>query len=290
MSSETEHIRAIYRLLFDVATGRRILERDSTSLPGAFDDIRQKVYALAETLRDLVIACGMVPPYASYEHIVTYVIVLDGHYRIVDVNVKFAERLGYPTETLRSRMFESLLGSDSIIEWQKFITAKHDEAGLFWVVNLFFLAENGSKLPLVCTVFDAVYNDWLFVLSLEAQLVSTIPLADVTTLFEKEVAIIEQVHAYILGHLDEALPSIRRLTSTWGIADYKLRQGFKMYYGRSIYQFYQEERLKKGYHLIISTRLQLKEIAFQCGFSAYINFYKAFKKTYGIAPSELLRP
>lgn len=290
MSSETEHIRAIYRLLFDVATGRRILEQDSTSLPGAFDVVKQRVYALAESLRELVIASGMVPPYAGYEHIVTYVIVLDYHYRIVDVNMKLAERLGYPTGALRSRMLKSLLGSDSIIEWQKFITAKHNEAGLFWVVNLVFLAENGSKLPLVCTVCDAIYNDWLFVLSVEVHLVATSALADVTTLFEKEIAIIEQVHAHILGHLDEALPTIRKLSSTWGIADYKLRQGFKMYYGRSIYQFYQEERLKKGYHLIISTRLQLKEIAYRCGFSAYINFYKAFKKTYGHAPSELLRP
>lgn len=289
MSNETEHIRDLYRLLFDLATGRRILEQDRPFLLGAFEDMRQQIYAFGDALRALVLDSGLVAPYAGYEHVSTYVIVLDAHYRIVDLNVKLAERLGYTQEYLRHRMFESILASDAILDWRR-ITTEPDMAGPFSIVNLVFLAKNGSKLPLVCTVCDALYNHWIFVLSVEVHLVLPETLPDVETAFKKEVAIIEQLHVFILDHLDEPLPSMVDLSSTWGIEGYKLRQGFKLYYGKSIYQVYQEERLKKGYHLIISTRLHLKEIAYRCGFNAYINFYKAFKKTYGIAPSALLRP
>jgi len=47
--------------------------------------------------------------------------------------------------------------------------------------------------------------------------------------------------------------------------------------------------LKKAYLLILQTDLPLKEVAFQCGFLAYLNFYKAFRKKYGFSPSEVAR-
>lgn len=285
-----EHIRAIYRLLFDVAAGRRILEQDTPSLPGAFDDVRQKVYALGETLRNLVIRSGMVPPYASCEQVITYVFVLDAHHRIVDLNVKLAERLGYSPEALRYRPFESLLASDTLLAWRRCVTSEDSKTPLFWVVDFVFLAENGAKLPLLCTVCDALYNDWVFVLSVEFHLEFLTPMAEVGASFKNDVALFEEVHAYVLAHLDDALPSLRTLSSRLGIGEHKLHKGFKHFYGKSIYQFYQEERLKLGHHLIVTTRLQLKEIAYRCGFSSYINFYKAFKKAHGIAPSALLRP
>jgi AraC-like DNA-binding protein len=98
------------------------------------------------------------------------------------------------------------------------------------------------------------------------------------------------VHHYILEHLDEALPTAKVLAMRFGVEEYHLKSLFKAHFGLSMYQFYQTERLKKGYQLILTTQLQLKEIAFQCGFTTYLNFYKAFKKAYGIAPSALLRP
>lgn len=290
MSNDAADIREIYRLLFDLATGRRLLEPETSTHFNAFDEVRQRVYALSEMLRDLVLATGMVPPYAGIEHVSSYVFVLDADYRIVDLNVTAAERLGYTPADLRQRLFEALLSEDSVLEWQRLVSTSVDKTPLLVVVNLLFLANSGDKLPMLCTVCEAVFKDWIFVLSVEVHMVVPTALEDALEPFKKDAEVIEQVHAYILGHLDEALPSMSALSSTLGIESSRLRQGFKHYYGKSIYQYYQEARLKKGYHLILGTRLQLKDIAYQCGFSDYINFYKAFKKRYGMAPSELLRP
>ena len=290
MSKEAEKIRTIYKLLFDVATGRRILEPHKLSSPDIFDQLSLRVYDLGETLRDLVLASGMVPPHADIEHIISYVFVLDAQYRIVDLNAKAAERLGYPVEALRHQGFESLLSVDSVQKWQRFVNSAHDKPQLFVGVNLTFKATNGTQLPLLCTFCDGVYSEWVFVLSIEVNLVLPATLDTDIQPFKEDAQTTEKVHAHPLGHLDDALPPVRTLALTYGIEPSKLQRGFKLFYGKTIYRYYQEERLRKGYQLIITTRLHLKEIAYQCGFDAYINFYKAFKKAYGIAPSALLRP
>ena len=53
----------------------------------------------------------------------------------------------------------------------------------------------------------------------------------------------------------------------------------------SFYQFVQQRRLSEGQRLILNG-LSMTEIAAKTGFSNYQNFYRAFKKAYGITPKE----
>lgn len=101
--------------------------------------------------------------------------------------------------------------------------------------------------------------------------------------------IIEKVQDYILNNLEEPLPSAKELSKMFGTNEFSLKANFRNFLKTSIYQYYNDERLKKAHFLIERTLIPLKEIAYSCGFNDYTNFYKAFKKKYNYSPSDLNR-
>jgi transcriptional regulator GlxA family with amidase domain len=101
--------------------------------------------------------------------------------------------------------------------------------------------------------------------------------------------IIQKVQDYILNNLEEPLPTTKELSKMFGTNEFTLKENFRSILKTSIYQFYNDERLKKAHFLIQQTRIPLKEIAFLCGFNDYTNFFKAFKKKYNYSPSDLNR-
>ena len=141
-----------------------------------------------------------------------------------------------------------------------------------------FVSLDGYKLPLFCSVSNSLVNQTLCVLSAEVVLkdvpfLKQIP-SNTIEKIKNEAKIIENIHTYILEHLDAPLPSLKSLAIQFGSEEHKIRNGFREHYHTSVYQFYQDERLKKAYLLISQTDL---------------NFYKAFRKKYGFSPSELSR-
>lgn len=101
--------------------------------------------------------------------------------------------------------------------------------------------------------------------------------------------IIQQVQDYILNNLEEPLPTTKELSKMFGTNAFTLKDNFRKLLKTSIYQFYNDERLKKAHFLIQQTAIPLKEISFLCGFNDYTNFFKAFKKKYQYTPSDLSR-
>lgn len=99
--------------------------------------------------------------------------------------------------------------------------------------------------------------------------------------------IVQKLQDYIMNNLHEPLPTTRELSKMFGTNEFTLKENFRVLLHTSIYQFYNDERLKKAYYLILQTDLPLKEIAFICGFNDYTNFFKAFKKKYGETPKEV---
>lgn len=106
---------------------------------------------------------------------------------------------------------------------------------------------------------------------------------------EPIMEIIQKVQNYILNNLEEPLPSSNALSKLFGTNEFTLKEGFRNISNTSIYQFYNNERLKRAYYLIEKTIMPLKVIAFKCGFKDYNNFSKAFKKKYNCSPSEIIR-
>ncbi len=106
---------------------------------------------------------------------------------------------------------------------------------------------------------------------------------------QSDAELIQKVIDYIQNHLEESLPTTKELSKMFGTNEFTLKDSFRNILKTSIYQFYNDERLKKAHFLIKQTSIPLKEIAFICGFNDYPNFYKAFKKRFNYPPSELNR-
>jgi AraC-like DNA-binding protein len=101
--------------------------------------------------------------------------------------------------------------------------------------------------------------------------------------------LIQKVQDYILNHLEEDLPSTKALAQMFGTNEFILKQNFRTLFKTSVYQYYNDERLKKARLLIEQTTIPLANIALVSGFNNYTNFYKAFKKKYNQSPSDLGR-
>lgn len=104
-----------------------------------------------------------------------------------------------------------------------------------------------------------------------------------------DVHLIPHVYDYILKHLDSPLPSLKELSQIFGTNDNKLKQGLKLLFKTSIYQFYTDERLKRVHLLIQQTTIPLKRIATIMGFNTYPNFSRTFKKHFDYAPNTIER-
>lgn len=101
--------------------------------------------------------------------------------------------------------------------------------------------------------------------------------------------LIQKVQDYILNHLEEDLPSTKELAKMFGTNEFTLKQNFKEVFKTSVYQYYNDERLKKAHLLIEQTTIPLGNIALLSGFNNYTNFFKAFKKKYNQSPGDITR-
>lgn len=106
---------------------------------------------------------------------------------------------------------------------------------------------------------------------------------------DKATFLIQKVQEYILDHLGKPLPSTAELSEMFGTNEFTLKQNFRNLLKTSIYQYYNDERLKKAHLLIQQSYIPLKNIALLCGFKEYPVFLKAFKKKYNYPPSAVSR-
>jgi AraC-like DNA-binding protein len=99
---------------------------------------------------------------------------------------------------------------------------------------------------------------------------------------------ISEAKSILLSQLHEAVP-IKTLSKRVGINENYLKRGFKEIYGTTIYQCFQEERMKYATHLLKSQQTSVKDVALQLGYSNMSHFSTAFKKVVGLNPCELIK-
>jgi AraC family transcriptional activator of pyochelin receptor len=67
---------------------------------------------------------------------------------------------------------------------------------------------------------------------------------------------------------------------------FKLKKGFKLLYGESLYDFLQNKRLNLAIHLLKHSEESIQDIAEQCGYGYSTNFIAAFKRKYKVRPND----
>lgn len=81
--------------------------------------------------------------------------------------------------------------------------------------------------------------------------------------------------------------SISELSKNFGINEFKLKIGFKHFFGAGPFAFLRNLRLQKAHSLVIHTNKPLKEIAAITGYASLSAFIGAFRKEFGMAPGTL---
>lgn len=82
-------------------------------------------------------------------------------------------------------------------------------------------------------------------------------------------------------------PSISELSRRVMLNEYKLKNGFREMYGKTIYAYVRELRMKNARELLENRDLSIGQIASEVGYANFSHFTRAFRKTYGVNPSDL---
>ena len=96
---------------------------------------------------------------------------------------------------------------------------------------------------------------------------------------------INKVVAYINNHLDETL-DLKKLANEAALSDFHFHCIFKALKGEAIGGYITRLRLEATARLLRYTALTIEEIAFNIGYETTASLSKAFKKQYGISPTE----
>jgi len=96
---------------------------------------------------------------------------------------------------------------------------------------------------------------------------------------------INKVVAYINNHLDETL-DLKTLANEAALSDFHFHRIFKALKGEAIGGYITRLRLEATARLLRCTALTIEEIAFNIGYETPASLSKAFKKQYGISPTE----
>ena len=82
-------------------------------------------------------------------------------------------------------------------------------------------------------------------------------------------------------------PSIPELSRKVMLNEHKLKRGFRELYGKTIYAYIRELRMRNARELLENRDLSIGQIASEVGYVNTSHFARAFRKTYGINPSDL---
>ncbi|MDN5288818.1 MAG: hypothetical protein JWR38_5092 [Mucilaginibacter sp.] len=80
------------------------------------------------------------------------------------------------------------------------------------------------------------------------------------------------------------LPVLSRMVS---LNEFKLKRGFKAYYGITIYGYVTRLKMERARHLLIDQKMTIREVTYEVGFKHQSHLSEAFKKYFGILPSEI---
>lgn len=98
----------------------------------------------------------------------------------------------------------------------------------------------------------------------------------------KKSLMITEIIDYINNHLDEEL-TIDSLSEHVFLSKYHLLREFKKHSGTTIHKYIIQKKLILAKELILKG-IPITDVFKQCGFGDYSNFFRAFKKEYGVTP------
>lgn len=106
-------------------------------------------------------------------------------------------------------------------------------------------------------------------------------------LSELDQAFLQSLNQLIEKNLTEENFGIEQLIKASGVSRTQLFRKLKSLTGMSASEFIRDFRLRKAYQLLNEDNLTVSEVIYATGFNSRSYFYNAFKKKFGVAPSQL---
>ncbi|CAD0006059.1 helix-turn-helix domain-containing protein [Flavobacterium salmonis] len=288
-----ERIVSMHQMLFEMARGNFNSRIPLSSYDDELETLVVLINMVAEEMKESIFHKGYVNTHHSYSFVSQTTFVLDAVLFIQSFTPEVTSFLGYSESELLYQPLGCIL-SPSSLERVENVRAASISSPM--PVALDFTTKAGLLVSVSCSIGWLVHRSEIILnLVTPVRQDSYSPLAydydaDPSLKTRKaDALLIQKLYDYILAHLNEPLPSLKELSRQFGTNEHKLKAGFRYFFKTSIYQFYNEERLKRAYFMIEHTAIPLKNIAIMNGFSNYPNFSKSFKKRFGISPYELKR-
>jgi AraC-like DNA-binding protein len=98
----------------------------------------------------------------------------------------------------------------------------------------------------------------------------------------------QEIIDYINEHLYDPELYITMISDHFNISPPTLQKLVKKISGQTFLVYVETQRLTRAYEILQTGKGSIQEVAAQCGFSKADSFYKAFKRTYGFPPSDIL--
>lgn len=84
-------------------------------------------------------------------------------------------------------------------------------------------------------------------------------------------------------------PSLLSLARQVGLNDCKLKQGFRQVFGTTAFKYLHDYRMEKAQQLLLEKEMNVNEVVRAVGYASRSAFLAAFKKKFGVTPSDYLR-
>lgn len=292
-----QRIVAMHQMLFEMARGNFNMQVPVSGLDDELETLLVLLNMVAEELKESVLFSSYINPHGSQMRAAPAIFVLDDGDRIANASAGALTLLGYEAAEILGRPIAELVAGG--VEEFRLIKDRHsaenNKSGGMGVLH--FISGTSLSVKVDCALERlAEGKGWM--LGCIAPYMNNDAPAEASTEGSgkkihhprrSDVRLVQKVYDYILGHLDEPLPTVKELSRMFGTNEFKLKEGFRHFLHTSIYQFYTDERLKRAYFMIEQSDIPLKSIAQQNGFNSYPNFSKSFKKRFGFSPKDLPR-
>lgn len=108
-----------------------------------------------------------------------------------------------------------------------------------------------------------------------------------TTLKKSDIEKMYAVKDFILNNLTYPC-SLIDLAQKVGTNEFTLKKGFKELFGTTVFGFWNDVKMEEARKMLQTKELNVSEVAYQIGYKHPQHFATAFKRRFGISPSELI--
>jgi AraC-like DNA-binding protein len=98
-----------------------------------------------------------------------------------------------------------------------------------------------------------------------------------------------KIEKYLCENLENKFEGIDVLADKFSVSSTKMKNDFKLLYGKTIFQYFQEKQMLLAKEIMENGDVRIKELAYKFGYENAGKFSLAYKKYFNVLPSEQLK-